>query len=290
MTTNYDVARDVVRKVGGNEHNTAIVKAVAVWLDFESGRTIIGNNPWNISGTGTCGSRTHATTGHQFAVYCSLDDGTTATASLLKRRYPSVTKAIVAGDALKFFTALVKSPWDAGHYGGGGKLIASWRSSLSGREHALSFQTPASGGTSAPTATLADYKITDWQAQLAALGISSDPSHIISHDESLKIADLYNQKWPGFFDKIMSRDSLAKTFEGKTVAQAFQGTSTDPITAVANSISALGQAFAGVSNVLGFLLDPENWKYIMAIFVGIPLALFGFYLLAGVSTGPREAV
>jgi hypothetical protein len=38
-----------------------------------------------------------------------------------------------------------------------------------------------------------------------------------------------------------------------------------------------------------FLFDVENWKYLGAIIVGVPLALIGFYLLAGVPTGGRNA-
>lgn len=293
MTTNFDVARDVVRKVGGDPNNTAIVRAVAVWLRFESGHTIIGNNPWNITGKGSCGSRT-ARNGQHFAVYCSIGDGTTATASLLKsnKAYAGIVQAIRAGNALGFFTALVKSPWDAGHYNGGAALVTAWRSSLSGREVPLTFVNPgtgssSSGSTSGSDATLASFTFTDWQSVLQSLGISTDPTHVISHEEAGKIADEYIRR--GVLPSS-TRDQIIAAFDGKTVAQAFQGNATDPVTAVANAIGGIGQSFAGIANVFGFLLDPENWKYIIAIFVGIPLALFGFYLLAGVNTGPREAV
>jgi hypothetical protein len=38
-----------------------------------------------------------------------------------------------------------------------------------------------------------------------------------------------------------------------------------------------------------FLFDVDNWKYLGALVVGVPLALIGFYLLAGVQTGGQNA-
>lgn len=46
-------------------------------------------------------------------------------------------------------------------------------------------------------------------------------------------------------------------------------------------------AFAG--DIGAFLFDTENWKYAGALVVGVPLALLGFYLLAGVPTAGQNA-
>lgn len=58
----------------------------------------------------------------------------------------------------------------------------------------------------------------------------------------------------------------------------------------------LPKELQGVADALGlagatlaFLTDVENWKYLAALGVGIPLTLLGFYLLAGVPTGGRNA-
>jgi hypothetical protein len=47
----------------------------------------------------------------------------------------------------------------------------------------------------------------------------------------------------------------------------------------------LSDVAAGIGDVFAFLFDSENWQYLAAIAVGVPLALLGFYLLAGVETG-----
>lgn len=276
MTTNYDVARDLVAKLGGDPHNTAIVKAVAVWLRFESGGNVTGNNPWNITGHGDCGTHTFKGNHLTFATYCSIGSGTSATADLLKRKsaYGGIVKAIRAGDSLGFFAALVKSPWDGGHYAGSiGNMIAAWKSTFS-QSTTLSFS-PGNGqnvtqGTLAAFVTPGDFaqelakvlgvglndKLTAAQVKVAAEWLAAN------HPESYDVA------------------SATQQLTGKSLAEWASAT-TGP-----NVPDFLGNA----AKFVGFFLDTQNLLYIMAIVVGIPLALFGFYLLAGVSTGPKEAI
>ncbi len=118
-TTGGYVATKLLQNLGAPV-NAATVRAVAIWLAFESGTNITGNNPWNIHGTGSCGYRMADTPVAKVAVYCSLDDGIAASSRLLSNSsyYTAVVAALRKGDVLGFFWALVKSPWSGSHYGG----------------------------------------------------------------------------------------------------------------------------------------------------------------------------
>lgn len=54
-------------------------------------------------------------------------------------------------------------------------------------------------------------------------------------------------------------------------------------------LGTLGDIAGNGAALLAALLDSENWAYIGAIVIGVPAALFGFYLLAGVQTGGQNA-
>jgi len=150
-TTSYDIARSLVAKLGGNPNNSGIVRAVAIWLAYESGSTIYGNNPWNMRPTSlppnTC---TNGADGKNFIKFCTLDDGIkTAAFSLNKddyRGYRAISDAIRRNDPIGFFRALARSKWSSDNYGGGGKLINAFNSGTS-YNRTLSFR-ERSGGTS----------------------------------------------------------------------------------------------------------------------------------------------
>jgi len=127
--------------------NTATVRAVAIWLAFESGSTIAGNNPWNIHGTGNCGYRMADTPLAKVAVYCTIDDGVAASARLLSNSsyYTAVVAALRKGDVVGFFWALVKSPWSASHYGG--DISKFWGAFTGSYNYSSKVYTLSSGGS-----------------------------------------------------------------------------------------------------------------------------------------------
>lgn len=136
--SSYEVARRFISALGGNPNNTALVRAVAIWMRFENG-SITGNNPWNLHSGPPCHSSTnfcpgqgslpgqignrYAGSGDQnVAVFATLDEGITANANNLKRLAPAygygkVIDAVRRGDALGFLVAMQNSNWSAGHYG-----------------------------------------------------------------------------------------------------------------------------------------------------------------------------
>ena len=147
----YTVADMFLRALGAPS-TPAMRRAVAIWLRFESGGTITGNNPWNLHGGAPCKSASrycpgqvgvhkgqignrYAGPGDQnVAVFATLQDGVKASAANLIRLAPSygygkVINEARSGDALGFLTALQSSSWSAGHYGYA-KLVNAFRSSF----------------------------------------------------------------------------------------------------------------------------------------------------------------
>lgn len=58
-----------------------------------------------------------------------------------------------------------------------------------------------------------------------------------------------------------------------------ENTPVGPLVDTAETVAAVG----------AFLFDVENWQYIGALVIGVPLAIFGFYLLAGAPTAGQNA-
>jgi hypothetical protein len=115
---------------------------VAAWIGAESGWGVTkpGSNYLNIGPGRT---------------YASTDQAAAATAELIgsSQNYTGIRSAVPAGPAAQV-KAIEASPWDAGHYGGGG-LETVWSQLYgAGGPQLLDAQ-----GTSDPTAVLADQKL-----------------------------------------------------------------------------------------------------------------------------------
>ncbi len=154
--TGSDVATTLLQDLNAPV-TPATTRAVSLWLTIESGGKIVRNNPWNIEGTGNCGSDSY--NGRQFAVYCSLNDGIAATAKLLTNYsgYSGIVRNLRLGSVSGFFAALVSSPWDGTHYAGlGGTtgFLSLFNGSVNYAGKTFTVVTPGSSGTSGtPTGT-----------------------------------------------------------------------------------------------------------------------------------------
>lgn len=255
MTTSYDVSRALVAELGGNPGNTAIVKAVAIWLAYESGSTIYGNNPWNMRPTSLPpGVKSCGTDRKNFIKFCNVDDGIKTAAYQLNkddwRGYRAISNAIRAGNVSAFFYALAKSKWSSDNYGGGGKFFSAF-SSGANYNRTLSFKergggtSPGGGsvGSSSANAILAT-AISSFQDVLRKLGISTDPGHIITPEEAAKIADEYANRYN--FQKGSSVwNEIKNSFAGKSVADASKDQSIIPD--IPGAINALGETIGDVA-------------------------------------------
>lgn len=261
--TSYDIARALIRKLGGDPTNAGLVRAVAIWLRFENS-TVTGNNPWNIRGSGPCGSHYFGSNG-PFHTYCSLDQGLDATASLLSinaHGYPAIKSAVRSGSGIGFLTAVAKSSWSAGHYGGGAKLVNAWNGSFNYNwTPAYRNGTPGSVNTGGGTLVNVETTIPDALAALAKIGIHVDANHRFTQEEADKIAkDLYH----------VSGDvaaTIASRYKGHTIGEVIQASkdqASDPF-----GVGGISDALGAIGQVAGFFLDAENWLLIIELAAGV---------------------
>lgn len=291
----YDVAAMFLRALGAPA-TPAMQRAVAIWLRFESGGTIVGNNPWNLHSGAKCpkergfcpgqgslpgqiGNRYAGSGDQNVAVFRTLEDGTKASANNLIRLAPSygygkVISEARSGDALGFLSALQSSSWSAGHYSYS-KLVNAFKGSFN-YNTALNIRS-VGGGTTGDVAPGVDEKVQKALDLLKSIGISVDLSHVITKAEAEKIAtDLYKIPLGNeISDKIVSE------WTGKTVAD-FVNASVETGDKFSGSPF---DALAGIGNIVAFALDPQNWLFIFALVGGIALAGYGFAQLTGARVG-----
>ena len=105
---------------------------------------------------------------------------------------------------------------------------------------------------------------------LTALGISTDPKHVITPTEAAAIVQKLH---PGLKENPLSRTgSLADKYSGKTVGSIlgtdYSGVGGGPL----DALGAIGQLAQN-------LADPKNWVKVLAILAGGVITLFGAFLL-----------
>lgn len=293
MTTTYDIAASFLRELGAPTH-PAMVRAVALWLRFESGTTVRGNNPWNLHGGPACpatqgycpgnkgvhkgqiGNRYAGSGDRNVAVFATLQDGIAASAANLIRLrgsgygYDKMIAEARQGDALGFLIALQNSSWSAGHYGHS-KLVAAFNGSHSYKSTVSFVNYGGGGGNTTPTTPTLDDILT-------RLGIPTDDEHVITEAEARKLADQYKVTGSVY-------DAIVRTFSGKTVKWLRDnagGISTTPLPGEPGGIGGDEGPFAGIGVVLGGITDPENWAYTAAIIAGLILALYGLHQITQV--------
>lgn len=195
QTTAYDIASSFLKALGAPD-TPEMRRAVTVWLTFESSKTVIGNNPWNLhvgqacsdpsgycpiqgsSMPGLVGNRYAGTGDKNVAVFDTITSGTKAAANNLVSLSPSygygtVIKEARSGNAVGFLTALQNSGWSAGHYGHS-KLVTNYNAG-GGKNFSVNLTTPAkNSGTSGnttptPTATQADFNLNPLDAASGAI-------------------------------------------------------------------------------------------------------------------------
>jgi hypothetical protein len=221
--------------------------------------------------------------GQHLYQYPSQEAGIRAAVSLIKTsgNYTGI-RASLGQSVTTQLQAIAASPWNApSHYRSGGTFGVS----ISG------FMPPT---TTASTAQLVS---TSSGANLATF-LGLDPNTPIDASTIKMIDDKIKAKEASGAISHDIAQNLLQLVGGYGVAAGHGATSTklgtvlfDPITGnqpLAAPYQALKDALNVGGDVAAFLFDPDNWRYFGAIVIGVPLALFGFYLLAGVKTGGPE--
>jgi hypothetical protein len=204
--------------------------------------------------------------GQHLYTYSSQEAGIRAAASLVNRsgNYAGI-RASLGGSTIEQLRAIAASPWNApNHY-------SAW-----------GFGVPPSVGSQPivpipATLVSAEADTERMRAALIAAGISTDPTHALTLPEARALTRQLYPLWRG--------DSLFST--GITVGALLKLKTLG--TQGGEAVGAVGDAIGFGISAAAFLFDVENWTYIAALVVGVPLALIGFYLLAGVQTGGQNA-
>lgn len=313
----YDIAGMFLRRIGGKD-TPAMRRAVAIWLRFESGGTVVGNNPWNAHSGPRCpkergycpgygdlpgqiGNRYAGPGDQNVAVFRTLQDGVNVSADRLMASwgvqygYHHVVREARQGDALGFLSALQRSSWSAGHYGYS-KLVNAFNSSL-GYNYTIVLRNvgggttgPVDGGTPGGGGSIDLPNVDEFiSIPEGKILTEADIEYIIGRLMTIDIVKA--DPALGLLIQNILRDKL-KQFVGKPWNKTTQNEMQAVIFAAAEEAkikTPLDGVIEGATSVLGFLLDPENWLYIFALLAGIGLAGYGFGKLVGVQM-PRIPV
>lgn len=302
----YTVAAMFLRHLGAPV-TPAMQRAVAIWLRFESGGTIRGNNPWNLHSGAACpqsqgycpgngslpgqiGNRYAGPGDRNVAVFRTLDDGVKASANNLIRLSPNygygkVIAEARQGDALGFLVALQNSSWSAGHYSYS-KLVSAFRGSFN--YNTALVLSPVGGGSSTvpPGSDIGD-KLGDnieaaW-SHLVAAGFPRDPNYVFKAEDFDKFFAAYVHS--GLPNNDTTRNAMRRIFlekwVGKTLGSFVQLGAEQNTSRQDNFFDQAAETLATVGDVLGFLVDPQNWLYVLALAGGVVLAGYGFAQLTG---------
>lgn len=331
----YDVAAMFLRALGAPV-TPAMQRAVAIWLRYESGGHITGNNPWNLhSGTactgaypgavssvtkagttvwycpgngslpGQIGNRYAGPRDKNVAVFRTMQDGANASANNLIRLAPSygygkVISEARAGDAIGFLTALQNSSWSEGHYSHS-KLVNAFRGAFNYNTTMTYGFPPGVGDTPAgpPAPTTKVLTIPFGTIIRKFQGVTGDTTTTatILRTWAIVIADtpdfvsqvtggpnLTGASWDKFRTEL---EQNVTEYQGKPVSSLpdnvtiyLSPDATQPSSAQ-GPLETLASLAEGAGHIVGFLIDPQNWVYVIALIGGVVLTGYGFSQLTG---------
>lgn len=305
MTTSYDVAGMFLRAISAPD-TSGMRRAVAIWLRFETGNTIIGNNPWNLHSGAVCtaerrycpgqgslpgqiGNRYAGPGDRNVAVFGTLDAGVKASAQNILRTgygYPAIVRAARRGDPIGFLTALQNSSWSAGHYGYR-KLVNAMRSTL-GYNTTLTFRTPQGGGDTGDVGTrpgTTGAPLTFWGVITFPTGhilTAADVDYIMTklHSDT----DIFDTDFTGLGATALR--SLLTAFIGRQWNDQLALDIQRGAALGADQVKASLNPVKGITDVFSFLFDAQNWLYIFALLAGLALAASGGKLIIDATRTP----
>lgn len=264
--------------------------AAVKWIRAEQG---VNGNVLGVTYTGSDGKQ-------RLYTYSSQEAGLRAAASLVKgsSNYTGIVGSLASGNTTSQLMAIAASPWNApSHYNNGKTFgLSSVSNALAGASGTNATLASASAVTISntpdvvnrylqarnidPNTPITQSQFLDYLQWLATQpeGQSGDTKTWLQSGLLDPNSNLFKQYASGWVGEKWSRFASG---EGKTLSPQL-----DPLAGVATSLGTIADQ---VVKATQFLADTENWKYGGALVLGLPLALLGFYLLAGVPTGGRNA-
>lgn len=218
--------------------------------------------------------------GQHLYTYGSQEAGLRAAAALVRSSsdYAGIRSSL-GKSTIAQLTAIAASPWSgAGYYrrafGIGGATDGA--TTVPGIKLASTSTNPDIAGVDQIIQNLIQEQIKgfDPNAKIDP-GLLTHLAAIAANGDAANAAKIQGVLAP-YFDGNHTWGDLSKALPGMSFGVAPAG-------------SVFGPVADNLAKLTGFLLDFENIKFGMALLVGIPLALFGFYLLAGVQTGGQNA-
>lgn len=294
----------------GGANSQAILAVWYAWITRESGETIHGNNPMNL----TCGNGDGCYDGQigwyqfpgnsrKFAAFATPQAGARAVAGVLtisKYRYPPIVKAARADDWQSMVDAIMNSCWvSCTHQGYGGTLGATWNQMR--KLVAADVKSGAIGDIPAEAADVINAStktLGAWNDQ-----ITFEVGHkLTAEDVDYIMATLDKNGWfDGQFGTTAKAVAMAITRGvleqeighewNKELQERVQrklqqaadlagdnGFVPDPLKPIA-------QAMEAIVGVLQKLLDPQTYVRTGAFIVGLILAFSGFKMLMDSTSG-----
>lgn len=236
--------------------------------------------------------------GQRLYQYQSQEAGIRAAVALIKSsgNYSGI-RGSLGQDTASQLRAIAASPWNApSHYNSGRTFGISIPKGTSGSPDAILAVAEGSGGSGTTLVWgIPDGKVLtsgDVQTILDAM----QKANILPAPTDLPTTAAYNTVKAALAAEI--GQPWATPTRQRIQTSILTTAGTDSAGAVLRQVAGsfpdivpqqLKDAAAFVGDLGAAIFDPENWVYAAALVVGLPLALFGFYLLAGVQTGGANA-
>jgi hypothetical protein len=244
--------------------------------------------------------------GH-FYTYSSQEAGLRAAAGWVKTGpawtgYPAIVSSLASGDTMTQLRAIAASKWNGSRYPAWGFGFTSKTTSVANLAQPI---TGGNGGlatlASAPVGTM--YGVTLDGTPFTYADVKTMMTNLQSYRDAQYPNGLFTSGGPlemlfgtGVAAQLLVTQTLEKRLNQPKDAALATALQTDLGLAATKAGTGGGiippeitAAFVGLGKGTAFFLDGQNWTYLIALVVGVPLALIGFYLLAGVPTQGQNA-
>jgi hypothetical protein len=292
-------------------NSRAILAVWYAWITAESGKTIYGNNPLNLTCskgdgcyTGQNGHYRFAGNSRNFASFATPKDGARAVIGLLsieRYRYPAILNAARADNWQAMIEAIAHSCWVScsrvGYVSGGNiTLYSIWN-----RMRPLVDADVNSGAIGQIPATV--------EKQLGAFWdlISFPVGHILTKEDVNRIVDVVDKsgKIDGGFGTTSKAvalelirgilmqhvgDAWTKTLQDTLQAKFNQAAGLSADAFVPDPLQGAADALKAIGELIAKLFDPQTYVRAGALILGLILALTGFKMLMDATTGTPVSV
>jgi hypothetical protein len=290
MTTTYDIA-DMFLGALNAPKTPGMRRAVAIWLKFESGGNITGNNPWNLHSGVSCpqssgfcpgqgnlpgqiGNRYAGPGDQNVAVFGTLNDGVKASAANLQRvqgaGYDRVVSQAQAGSPLGFLVALQQSKWSAGHYSFS-KLTSAYGSGTS--YNSTVTLNSVGGGKGGVLHDMPEPDLAGFDSIVSfPVGHVITMADVLAISKKLSAAGWFaNPVQQIAFEEWMRANAVGKAW-GKPLQDQLAGQAGADATNIGNATDVPGAITSGIAGLGGTIVTTAG--YLLAVVV----IVLGFYL------------